>query len=335
MVRVVLIALLWCAPTSAAEFYSGKQITFIAGSGVGGGYDLLARLTARHLGRLIPGHPTIIVQNLPAAGSLLATNQIYNTAPKDGTTIALIQRGMLLARLINPAGVHFELEKLNWLGNLASETGLVLAWHTAPHRAARDLLEQELIVGGQTGVDPEITPRLYNSLIGTKFRIVTGYNGTAQIALAIERGEVHGIADWSWASFKKQRPDWLRDRKVTLLMQGALQRDRDLPDLPSALDFVGNDADRKVMELFFTQKTIARPVIAPPGIPPDRLAILRVWFSALASDQEFLADAEKSGLDVSPVSGHAVDKVVALIASAPADVVDRFGRIFAPTGQSR
>jgi hypothetical protein len=166
--------------------------------------------------------------------------------------------------------VHFELAKLNWLGNLASETGLVLAWHTAPHRTARDLLEQELIVGGQTGVDPEITPRLYNSLIGTRFRIVNGYNGTAEIALAMERGEVQGIADWSWASFKKQRPDWLHDKKVTLLLQGALQRDRDLPDLPSALDFVANDADRKVMELFFTQKTIARPVIAPPDIPPER-----------------------------------------------------------------
>jgi tripartite-type tricarboxylate transporter receptor subunit TctC len=335
IVAAIAVALLSCAPATAAELYAGKQITFIAGSGVGGGYDLLARLTARHLGRLIPGHPTVIVQNMPAAGSLLATNQIYNNAPKDGTTIALIQRGMLLVKLINPAGVHFELEKLNWLGNLASETGLVLAWHTAPHRSARDLFEQELIVGGQTGVDPEITPRLSNSLIGTKFRIVNGYNGTAEIALAIERGEVQGIADWSWASFKKQRPDWLRDQRVTLLMQGALQRDRDLPDLPSALDFARNDADRKVMELFFTQKTVARPVIAPPGIPPDRLAVLRAAFAALASDQEFLADAEKSGLDVAPVSGDAVDKVVALIAGAPADVVDRFGRIFAPPGQSR
>ena len=191
---------------------------------------------------------------------------------------------MLLAKLTNPSGVRFELEKLNWLGNLNSETGLVLAWHTAPHRSAQDLFEQELIVGGQTGVDPEITPRLYNALIGTKFKIVTGYNGTAEIALAIERGEVQGIGDWSWASFKKQRPDWLRDKKVTLLMQGALQRDPELPDLPSALDFVKTEADRKVMELFFTQKTIARPVIAPPGLPPERLATLRAAFAALATD---------------------------------------------------
>src|SRR5262249_5591304 len=205
-------------------------------------------------------------------------------------------------------GARYALGKLKWLGNLAREPGLVLAGHPAPHRPANDLLGQELIVGGQTGVDPEITPRLYNSLIGTRFRIVTGYNGTAEIALAMERGEVQGIADWSWASFKKQRPDWLRDKKVTLLMQGALQRDRDLPDLPSALDFVANDADRKVMELFFTQKTIARPVIAPPGIPPERLASLRAAFAALATDRDFLADAEKSGLDVAPGSAQALDK---------------------------
>jgi tripartite-type tricarboxylate transporter receptor subunit TctC len=331
-----LVALICCAPgLSAQPFYAGKQITLIAGSGVGGGYDLLARLTARHLGRLSPGHPTVIVQNMPAAGSLVATNQIYSTAPRDGTTLALIQRGMLLARLTNPSAVRFELEKLSWLGNLNSETGLVLSWHTAPHRIAKDLFEQELIVGGQTGVDPEITPRLYNALLGTRFKIVTGYNGTAEIALAIEREEVQGIGDWSWASLKKQRPDWLRDKKVTLLMQGALQRDAELPDLPSALDFVKNDADRKVMELFFTQKTIARPVIAPPGLAPERLATLRAAFAALATDRDFLADAERSNLDVAPMSGEAVDKVVALIASTPADVADRFAAIFSPPGQSR
>ena len=247
LVAAALIALACSTVPGAADppFYAGKQITLIAGSGVGGGYDLLARLAARHLGRLIPGHPTIVVQNMPAAGSLVATNQIYNSAPKDGTVIALIQRGMLLAKLSNPSGVRFELEKLNWLGNLNSETGLVLTWHTAPHRRAQDLFEQELIVGGQTGVDPEITPRLYNALIGTKFKIVTGYNGTTEIALAMERGEVQGIGDWSWSSFKVQRPDWLPQKKVHLLLQGALTRDPELPDLPNALDFVKGDTERK------------------------------------------------------------------------------------------
>ena len=148
---------------------------------------------------------------------------MFTTAPKDGTTIALLQRGILLAKLIYPSGMRFEIEKFHWLGSLNSETAVTLAWHTAPHKTAKDLFDKELIVGGITGVDPETTPKLYNSLIGTKFKVVTGYNSTAQIALAIERGEVQGIADWSWSSVKAVRPHWLRDKQVTLLMQGALQ----------------------------------------------------------------------------------------------------------------
>jgi len=215
-----------CASPACAEssFYAGKQITPIAGAAVGGGYDLLARLMARHLGRHIDGNPAIIVQNMPAAASLAATNYLAATAPKDGTVIALIQRGMLLAKWTNPSGVRYELARLNWIGSLNSETGLTLAWHTAPHRTAADLFTQELIVGGHAGVEPELTPRLYNALIGTRFKIVTGYNGTAEIALAMERGEVSGIGDWSWTSLRKLRPDWLREQKVRLLLQGGLRR---------------------------------------------------------------------------------------------------------------
>ena len=186
----LMLAVCCAAPAAAEDFYAGKQITFIVGAGVGGGYDLQARVTARHLGKHIPGKPSIIVQNMPAR--IAAANHMFSTAPKDGTTIALIQRGMLLAKLIYPSGTRFEIEKFNWLGSLNSETAVTLAWHTAAHKTAKDLFEQELIVGGITGVDPETTPKLYNSLLGTKFKVVTGYNSTAQIALAIERGEVHG-----------------------------------------------------------------------------------------------------------------------------------------------
>jgi tripartite-type tricarboxylate transporter receptor subunit TctC len=321
------------AQPAGQSFYAGKQLTFITGSAVGGGYDLQARLVARHLGRLLPGNPTVIVQNMPAAGSLAAANYIYNTAPKDGTAIALIQRGMLLAKLNNPNGVRFELDKLNWVGSLNSEVGLAFAWHTAPHRTAKDLFEKELIVGGHTGVDPETTPRLYNALLGTKFKIITGYSGTTDIGLAMERGEVEGIGDWSWTSLKKQRPDWLRDNKIRLLMQGALQKDPELPNLPLALEFVKNETDRKVMELYFTQKTVARPVIAPPGLPAERLAVLRTAFNALAKDQEFLADAEKSNLEVAPLPSEAVDKVIALIATTPPEIAERFSKAFAQPAQ--
>jgi tripartite-type tricarboxylate transporter receptor subunit TctC len=195
------------AQSAAPSFFAGKQINLICGAAVGGGYDALARLLARHLSRHIPGNPTVIVQNMPAAGSLAASNLIANTAPRDGLTISLIQRGMLLTRLINPSAVRFDLNKLNWIGSVSSEVGLAFAWHTSAHKTAKDLFEKELIVGGHAGVDPELTPRLYNAVLGTKFKIVTGYNGTADIGLAIERGEVEGIGDWSWSSLKKQKPD--------------------------------------------------------------------------------------------------------------------------------
>jgi len=314
---------------SVAEFYAGKQINFLVGASAGGGYDTQARLVARHLGRHIPGNPTIIVQNMPAAGGLAATNHIANAAPKDGTVIALVQRGMLLIKNYNPSAVQFDLAQLNWIGSINSEVGVVVAWHTAPHKKTADLFEQELIVGGITGVDPETTPRLLNALISTKFKIVTGYPGTTEIALAMERGEVQGIGDWSYSNLKKGRADWLREKKVTLLMQEALQKDPDLGGLPNMLDFVKNDADRKVMELFLTQKTAARPMIAPPGMPADRVAALRAGFMALSADKDFLADVEKSNLEVAPVSGEAVDKVIALINAASPETAERLGKAIA------
>jgi tripartite-type tricarboxylate transporter receptor subunit TctC len=336
VLAVVLLA--WaaaaCAQT-AQNFYAGRQITLLCGAAVGGGYDAHARLLARHLGRFIPGNPTVIVQNLPAAGSLVAANQIYNTAPKDGTVISLIQRGMLTAKLINPGQVRFEVARLNWIGNMTTEVGVALAWRTAPHKSAKDLFDKELIVGGHAGVDPELTPRLYNAVLGTRFKIINGYNGTSDIALAMERGEVAGIGDWSWSSLKQQRPQWVRDGSIRLLLQSGLNKDPELPDLPNALDFAKTESDRKVLELFLTQKTVARPVIAPPGVSPERIVILRTAFAALAKDREFLADAEKANLDVALMPGEAVERIISLIASAPRDVADRYTNAFAATAQAR
>jgi len=321
-----------CAlPAAAEDFYAGKQITFIVGAGVGGGYDHQARLVARHLGRHIPGNPTVIVQNMPAAGSIAATNYMFSTAPRDGTTIALVQRGMLLAKLTYPTGARFEIDKFSWLASLNSETAVTLAWNaTTPHRTARDLFDQEMIVGGIVGVDPETTPRLYNSLLGTKFKVVTGYNSTAQIALAIERGEVQGIADFSWWSLKVVRPYWLSEKKITMLMQGALTNDPELGSLPNALDFVKSADDRKVLELHFTQKTAARPVIAPPGVPAERVAALVSAFKALGQDREFLADAERTKQEISLVPSEEVEKIVRLIVSTPPEIAERYAKAFAP-----
>jgi tripartite-type tricarboxylate transporter receptor subunit TctC len=337
IVCLVILASFWVADSagaqSVAHFYTGRQISLTVGSTAGGGYDTQARLVARHLGKHIPGNPTIVVQNMPAAGSLAATNHMYNIAPKDGSAIALVQRGMLLVKNWNPSAVRFDLGKFNWIGSVNSEVALAASWHTAPHGTAQDLFEKELVVGATNGIDPETTPRLLNALIGTKFKVVTGYPGVTEVVLAMERGEVQGIGDWSVSSIKTARPDWIPQKKINVLMQIALQKDPEFAQVPFALDFVKNDADRKVMELYLTQKTVARPVLAPPGVPADRVAALRAGFAALAQDKDFLADSAKAKLDVAPIVGAEVDKVIALITSASPETAERLGKAIASDKQ--
>jgi len=331
-VVVAAVLGLMAAPASAqsvAEFYGGKQITLIVGSTSGGGYDVQARLVARHIGRHIPGNPTIVVQNMPAAGSLAATNHLFNIAPKDGSTIALVQRGMLLIKHWNPSGVRFDVGQFNFIGSVNREVALSVARADAPVKTTEQLFTTELITGATAGIDPEITPRLLNALIGTKFKLVMGYPGVNEIILAMERNEVQALADWSISSLKAARPTWLPEKKINLLMQIALERDPEFAHVPFALDFVKNDADRAVMQLYLTQKTVARPVIAPPGVPADRVAVLRTAFAALATDQQFLADAAKLKLDVAPVPGPEVDKVIALITSASPETAARLQKAIA------
>ena len=306
-----------------ADFYAGKQITLIVGSSAGGGYDVISRLLARHYGRLIPGNPTVVAQNMPGAAGLAATNTIANQAAKDGTAIAAIQRGSLLAKITNPKGVQFEIDKLNWLGSLNTETGLVVALATTPHRTARDLLEHELIVGAQAGSDPETSPLIYKSLLGMKFKVVTGYPGSNETVLAMERGEVQGMGDWGISSMRAVRPTWLSEGRIRILMQGALSRHKDLPEVPLPMEFAKDEVDRKVLELYFTQKTMARPVVAPPGVPPERVAILRKAFEALASDAAFLADAQRTKQDIDIVPGATLDKIVRSIAATTPEVAAR------------
>jgi len=314
---------------SVAEFYGGKQITMIVGSTPGGGYDTQARLLSRHISRHIPGNPTVVVQNMPPAGSPPATNHLFNIAPRDGSTIALVQRGMLLIKHWNPAQVRFDLGKFNFIGSINREVALSVARDDAPVKTADQLFTTELITGATSGIDPEITPRLLNALIGTKFKLVMGYPGVNEIVLAMERGEVQALADWSISSLKTARPTWLAEKKINVLMQIALEKDKEFAHVPFALDFVKNDADRAVMQLYLTQKTIARPVIAPPGVPADRVEALRSAFAALAADQQFLADAAKAKLDVAPVPGPEVDKVIAMITSASEETAQRLQKAIA------
>ncbi len=306
------------------QFYTGRQISLIVGANAGGGYDAQGRLMARHLGRFLPGSPVSIVQNMPGAGSLQAANHLYNVAPKDGSVIALLQRGVLSSRFTNPGGARFDLAKFNWLGNLSSEAGVVLAWHASPFHSIQDVMKQEMVVGG-TGatIDTETTPRILNALIGTKFKVITGYRGTPDTTLAMERGELQGMGDWSWSNVKTRRPDYLRDNKVRVLLQVGVDRIADLPNVPMASDLVRNEDDRKVMNLFLAQKAAARPVAAPPDIPADRVKALRDAFARMIVDDAFNKDAASQKLDIEPTTASEIDKVIQLFATTPDSVGQR------------
>ena len=316
------------APTyclAQSDFYAGKRITIVVGSDVGGGYDTHARVMSRHLGSYLAGKPNIIVQNMPGAGSIIATNYLSNVAPKDGTYIGLIQRTMLTAKLARFDGVQFDPMELNWIGNLTAETGMVVSWHNHPVKKAEDLFTHELIVGGAgSSADTEATPRLLNAVIGTKFRIVSGYRGNANILLALENGEIGGLGDWAWPNIKTRRPDFLRDRKINLIMQLGFEKLSDVPaDIPLVMDFAKTDDDSKVLQLYFAQKQVARPVVAPPGVRDAQLKELRSAFNAMVQDKDAIKDAVRSGVAISATSSEDVDKVMALIAATPPHIADR------------
>jgi tripartite-type tricarboxylate transporter receptor subunit TctC len=320
------------AAQSVADFYRGKSITFMVGSSPGGGYDAIMRLVARHIVNHIPGNPGAIVQNTPGGGSLTMTNRIVRVAPQDGTVMGLVQRGVLLAQLTKQSNVQFDVTKLNWIGSVAPEISLVVAWNTSPVKTAQDLLTKQLIVGG-TGAtsDLEASARLLNATIGAKFKIVSGYPGQGDVSLAMERGEIQGTADWAWSEIKARHADYLEGKKITLLLQNSLRKAPDLPDVPLAMDFIKDDTDRQVAQLYLGLKEVARPILAAPGVPADRLAALRAAFDMLKDDPDFKADAEKAGIEVDPTPARKIEDYIKLTTAASPEVVRRLTEILNPS----
>ena len=307
---------------SADPFYKGKRITIVVGSAAGSGYDAYARLLARHMTKHIAGNPLVIVQNMPGGGGLTAANHLYNVAVSDGTVIGSVQRGLLISPMIMPDGIKYDVSKFRWLGSTNEETGVVAVWHTAPHLTIADVMQKELIVGGSGSyTDSETTPRAYNKILGTKFRVVSGYQSTGPILLAMEREEVQGIGNSSWSNWTTMYAHYLKDKTVRILLQSGLDKNSDLPDVPMALDLAKTDADREALKLLLTPNKIGRPFVAPPGVLADRVDVLRSGFDAAMRDPALIEEAKSQNLDASPVNGSYIEETVRHLFSLPASVV--------------
>ena len=311
-----------CSPARAADFYQGKTVTIIVGFTAGGGYDLTARLYARHWGRFIPGNPSIVVSNLPGAGSAVAATSLYTATPQDGTRLGVIAGGAVIEPLLGTQA-KYDARRFQWIGGRATEPSVCALWHEANVKTFADALKMEATVGASGPGSRTVTyPRLLNDLVGAKFKVVSGYPGGNEISLAMERREVDGHCGLAWGSAKGRLADWLKSGKLNMIAQFALTRAPDLPDVPTAGEFAKNETDRKAIEFLESDAVLAWPLLAPPGAPAERVAELRASFVAMLKDPQFLADAEKQKLDIEPVSGDELRKVVDDVYATPANVIE-------------
>ena len=307
---------------SAADFYRGKTITLQIGYVPGGGYDLYARQLARYYGQHVAGQPTVVTQNVPGAGSLKLANQIYNVAPRDGTTIGAIGREQVTAKLFGVPGVQFDATKMNWIGNMDQAASLCVVWGTSPIRTMADAREQVMAVGATGPASTTLTlPAALNQLLGYKFKIVSGYPGGGDITLALERGEVQGRCSWSYSSIVGTHPDWIRDKKIRFLSVAADARLPELPDVPTIYELAPKDHDKQVLALIMASDTIARPFVAPPNVPAERLQALRDAFSATLRDPAFIAEAKKQDLELDPMDWKDMTKAIEKLYASPPSVV--------------
>jgi tripartite-type tricarboxylate transporter receptor subunit TctC len=334
--RAGLIAAVLLAPAavSAADAFAGKNIDLLIGAPPGGGYDIYARTLARHVGRHIPGQPTIVAKNMPGAGSARAAGFISTIAPKDGTAIAAIMPGAVMGPLLDEkAEALFDPTKVLYLGTANSGIRICVSRKDSKIKTFDDALTQKAKFGGVSANDSTREyGYLHKKTAGAQYDVVSGYAGTAEIALAIERGEIDGVCGWDWASFKSQRPDWIKDDKVNVLLQVGLEPNDELTRMgvPSVFKYVKTEDDRKVVELVISQQVFQRSYIAPPGLPAEQLGALRSGFDATMSDKQFLDDAEKARLDISPLSGTKVQDLVQKLYGTPKDVITRARQAITP-----
>ncbi|MSP93937.1 MAG: hypothetical protein EXR00_01600 [Alphaproteobacteria bacterium] len=321
----VLAAPAFAAPADAvANFYRGKTVQVLVGFAPGGGYDLYARTLARYMGKHIPGNPTLVTQNMPGAGGIKAMNYLYNVVRKDGTTIGTFARGLAIEPLLGHAqGTQFDATKFSWIGSVSNEVSICAFWHTSGIKTWEDLKTKPSVIGASAaGADSEIFPVVLRNMFKLPMKVVTGFSGGgADINLGMERGEVNGRCGWSWSSLLSQSRQLLDSKRINIVIQLALEKHEDLPDVPLIMDLPTTPQNKAALRLIASRQSIARPFAAPPGVPAERIAALRAAFDATMKDPLFLAEAKRLDLEVRPVSGVEVEKLLKEIYASPADVV--------------
>ncbi|MGE5539471.1 MAG: Bug family tripartite tricarboxylate transporter substrate binding protein [Gemmatimonas sp.] len=311
------------AADAVSDFYRGKRINLIIGYGTGGGYDQYARVLARFYGDHVPGNPTIVPQNMPGAGSRKAANWLYNVAPKDGTALATLGQNTPTDQALGAEGIQFDVRKFNWIGNMVVVNNSLAVWHTSGVKTIEDARRKVIPVGATGAASPSVLyPQVSNNILGTRFKIISGYPGGGDINLAMERGEVMGRGSNSWASWKSTRPDWIRDHLINILFQVGPQREPDLSDVPLWTDLARNDEERRVLEVLSGDVAVGRPIIGPPGLAEDRVRALRVAFDETMKDPRFVAEAASQRMDIRPLGGEELQGIVARIVDLSPRVVE-------------
>jgi tripartite-type tricarboxylate transporter receptor subunit TctC len=314
---------------SVEEFYRGKTVTMVVSSSTGGGYDTLSRAIARHMGKHIPGNPSVVVRNMPGAGGIAATRFTAKSASRDGLTIAGVQNNTPFEPLFGTKQADYDATEMTWLGTPSVETGLLIAWHTSPIKTLDDAKKIEMTAGSSGhNSAPSFYARLLNELFGLKIKVILGYPGQNEAYLAMERGELDSYGVTFWSSLTSTKQGWLKNKQIRLLVQYGPQKDPELPDVPYGPDLLTNADDKALFEAAYAPLTAGRPFVAPPGLPPDRAAALRKAMLATFHDPEFRAEADKLRLVINkPTSGEEMQEQVARVYRLPQQIVDRLRRI--------
>ena len=336
MKRLTLAAVisLFVAPAFAQgveDFYRGRTMEMLIGYTTGGGYDTYGRLVARHLGQFIPGKPNIVVRNLPGGGGRVLMGHMMNIAPKDGSIIATADQSLPLAQAMRDPTILFDAKAFNWVGNPAADNNTVVTWHTTGVTNMEDARRKEVIMASTGPNTSSQIPYAMNATLGTRFKVVTGYPGGNEMNMSMENGETGARGSNPWSTWKATKPDWIRDKKINVIAQVGLARAPDLPDVPLIIELASNEADRAALRLLSAPSAVGRPYFTTPGVPAERVKALREAFDKMVKDTAFLDEAKKLGLEINPVSGEELQKIVADIVDTPKQVADRLNEIITPS----